>query len=153
MGNLPYTVFIVTSNTGRYDNGTRLATWKQLRKVLRNPNATIGVHTNNMHYLIDNEPALKYAKNYNRFKKDYQKSEKIIEEKTGHRTSNFAYPYGEGTNREQRYLVDHGMITFSLDNGIATPGYDLSQPLPRTMVDNHSWNDIIKKWVNTDATN
>ena len=27
MGNLPYTVFIVTSNTGRYDNGTRLATW------------------------------------------------------------------------------------------------------------------------------
>lgn len=38
----------------------------------------------------------------------------------------FAYPYGEGTNREQHYLVDHVMITFSLDNEIVTQGYDLS---------------------------
>lgn len=153
LGNIPYTIFIVTSNTGRYDNGTRLATWRQLRKVLRSPNVTIGVHTNNMHYLIDNKPALKYARNYLRFKKDYQKSEKIIKVKTGHQTPYFAYPYGEGTNREQRYLVDHGMITFSLDNGIVTPGYDLSQPLPRTMVDDHSWKEVIQKWVNTNATN
>lgn len=153
LGNIPYTAFIVTSNTGRYDNGTRLATWKQLHKILKNPNVTIGVHTNNMHYLINNKPVLKYARNYPRFKKDYQKSEEIIKDKTGHKTPYFAYPYGEGTNREQRYLADHGMITFSLDNGIVTPGYDLTQPLPRTMVDNHSWNDVIKKWVNTDATN
>lgn len=152
LGNIPYTAFIVTSNTGRYDNGTRLATWRQLQKVLRSPNVTIGVHTNNMHYLIDNKPALKYARNYSKFKKDYQKSERIIKKKTGHYTPYFAYPYGEGTNREQRYLVNHGMVTFSLDNGIVTPGYDLSQPLPRTMVDEHSWNDVIKKWVNTDAT-
>lgn len=153
LGNIPYTAFIVTSNTGRYDNGTRLATWRQLRKVLKSPNVTIGVHTNNMHYLIDNKPALKYARNYPRFKKDYQKSEKIIKAKIGHQTPYFAYPYGEGTNREQRYLADHGMITFSLDNGIVTPGYDLSQPLPRTMVDDHSWKDVIEKWVNTNATN
>ena len=78
LGNIPYTAFIVTSNTGRYDNGTRLATWHQLRKVLRNPDVTIGVHTNNMHYLIDNKPALKYARNYSKFKIDYRKSEQII---------------------------------------------------------------------------
>ncbi|KRM52921.1 polysaccharide deacetylase family protein [Ligilactobacillus araffinosus] len=153
LGNIPYTAFIVTSNTGRYDNGTRLATWKQLHKVLKSPNVTIGVHTNNMHYLIDNKPALKYARNYPRFKKDYQKSEKIIKKKIGHRTPYFAYPYGEGTKREQKYLADHDMVTFSLDNGIVTPGYDLRQPLPRTMVDEHSWNNVIKKWVNASVEN
>ena len=153
LGNIPYTVFIVTSNTGRYDNGTRFATWHQLRNVLHSSNATIGVHTNNMHYLVKNKPVLKYARNYNRFKKDYQKSEKIIKKHIGHKTPYFAYPYGEGTQREQKYLVDHGMITFSLDNEIVTPGYDLNQPLPRTMVDDHSWNDVIKKWVDISATN
>ena len=153
LGNIPYTVFVVTSNTGRYDNGTRLATCRQLHKVLGNSNVTIGVHTNNMHYLVNNKPVLKYAKNYNQFRKDYQKSEEIIKKKTGHYTPYFAYPYGEGTNREQRYLVDHGMIIFSLDNGIVTQRYDLSQPLPRTMVDNHSWKNVIKKWVNTDPSN
>lgn len=151
LGNIPYTAFIVTSNTGRYDNGTRLATWYQLRKVLRNSDVTIGVHTNNMHYLIDNKPALKYARNYSKFKKDYRKSEQIIKKKTGHYTPYFAYPYGEGTPREQEYLANHGMITFSLDNGIVTPGYDLRQPLPRTMVDDHSWKNVIEKWVDTNA--
>lgn len=153
MGNIPYTVFIVTSNTGRYDNGTRLATWSQLRKVLHNPAVTIGVHTNDMHYLVNNKPALKYASNYHHFQKDYLKSEKIIKQKTGHTTPYFAYPYGEGTDREQRYLANHGMITFSLDNGIMTQETDLTQAIPRTMVDDHSWNQVIKKWVNTHATN
>lgn len=55
--------------------------------------------------------------------------------------------------KEQTVSSDHGMITFSLDNGIVTPGYDLSQPLPRTMVDDHSWKEVIQKWVNTNATN
>lgn len=153
MGNIPYTVFIVTSNTGRYDNGTRLATWPQLKKVLHNPAVTIGVHTNDMHYLVNNKPVLKYASNYRRFQRDYLKSEKIIKQKTGHTTPYFAYPYGEGTDREQHYLANHGMITFSLDNGIMTQETDLTQPIPRTMVDNHSWNQVIKKWVNTHATN
>ena len=84
LGNIPYTVFIVTSNTVRYDNGTRFATWHQLRNVLHSSNATIGVHTNNMHYLVKNKPVLKYARNYNRFKKDYQNSEKIIPKHIGH---------------------------------------------------------------------
>ena len=153
MGNIPYTVFIVTSNTGRYDNGTILATWPELAKVLHDSNVTIGVHTNNMHYLVDNKPVLMYKSNYSEFIKDYHQSEKIIKKHIGHTTPYFAYPYGEGTQAEQNYLAAHGMITFSLDTSIVTSNQDLSQPLPRTMVDKHSWKNIVKKWVNTNAKN
>lgn len=148
MGNLPYTVFIVTSNTGRYDNGTELATWSELKKIRDEKNVTFGVHTDDMHHLIKNKPALSYAKNYDQFKKDYYRSEKIMKKHIGHTTPYFAYPYGEGTPREQKFLYDHGMFTFSLQNGIIVEGQDLSQPLPRTMIDNKTWNNVVKKWVN-----
>ncbi|MGX5377019.1 polysaccharide deacetylase family protein [Ligilactobacillus sp. LYQ135] len=150
LGDIPYTIFIVTQNTGRYDNGTKLATWDELHQVLKNSNVTIGVHTNKMHYLINNKPALKYANNYNEFVKDYKKSQQIIQKHTGHKTPYFAYPYGEGTAKEQKYLAKQGMYTFSLDNGIITQDQDLTQPLPRTMVDKETWNDVVKKWVGND---
>lgn len=147
MGDLPYTVFIVTGNTGRYDNGTELATWKELKKIIHNSNVTLGVHTNNMHYLSNNKPVLLYKKNYNKFVRDYKKSEKVIKKHTGKTSPYFAYPYGAGTPREQRYLAKHGMYTFSLQNGIIVSGQDLSQPLPRTMIDPKSWKNVVVKWV------
>lgn len=147
MGNLPFTVFVVTGNTGRYDNGTELATWKVLKEIIGQKNVTLGVHTNDMHYLSGNTPALKVKGNYHKFVKDYYKSEKVFKEHIGHKTPFFAYPYGEGTPREQRFLAQHGMYTFSLQNGVIQQGQDLSQPLPRTMIDSKAWNQIVKKWV------
>lgn len=147
LGHLPYLAFIVTGNTGRYDNGTRLATWPQLKKMQNKSNVMFGVHTYNMHRLRDNKPLLMYAKNYRWFTKDYWQSEQALKKHVGYKSQYFAYPYGEGTNKEQQYFVRHGMITFSLTNAIIEPGQDLTQPLPRTMIDGDAWQKIVRPWV------
>lgn len=143
---LPYTLFIVTNNMERYDNGTQLTSWAQIRNLYDDGLSTIGVHTNNMHYLINNKPALLKKGNYKAFTKDYQRAMKKIEYHLNVIPKYYAYPYGAFTPKEQRYLVKHGMVTFSLETQIIQAGYPLNQPLPRTMVDVNSWKNI-RKWV------
>ncbi|HAT54982.1 MAG TPA: polysaccharide deacetylase, partial [Lactobacillus sp.] len=49
----PFTISVITGNTGEYRAGTKLATWPQIMTMKKKAGAllTFGVHTNNMHYL------------------------------------------------------------------------------------------------------
>ncbi|MGT2961402.1 polysaccharide deacetylase family protein [Streptococcus caballi] len=144
---IPYTIFIVTALTGKYDNGTKLASWKQVKELQKNPLVTLGLHTNNMHYLINNKSAVISQASPKTFQKDFKKSVKTLYRRTGVKSNYFAYPYGESNQQVESYLHKEKMITFSLDNGIINEYSDLNQSLPRTMVDNQSWKKIVTKWV------
>lgn len=85
--------------------------------------------------------------NFKVFKKDFKRSVNKIEKHTGRDPHFFAYPYGEGTPQIQKYLVSQKFITFSLNNGIIDQKTDLTDSLPRTMVDRTSWKDVVKQWV------
>lgn len=144
---VPFTNFIITGNTNRYDNGTKLASWSQIKSMSHDKNANFGIHTNNMHYLVENKPMLSYEENYPQFKKDYNKSEKQLKNHLGYTSHYFAYPYGSGTLSEQNFFASHKIISFSLEIGIINSQQNLQTPLPRTMVDSNSWKSVVENWV------
>lgn len=144
---IPYTVFVITGKTGYYDGGTALATWSQINTMAKNPDVTFGLHTNNMHYLVDNKGVLTLNANYHTFQKDYHTSQKVLHAYLHRYGHFFAYPYGEYNDRVQRFLVHEGIITFSLVNSVLTPNTDLTQPVGRTMISANTWRDVVQKWV------
>lgn len=144
---IPYTVFVITGTTGRYDGGTALTTWSQIKTMSHNPDVTFGLHTNNMHYLVNNKGVLTLSANYHTFQKDYHTSQKVLYAHLHRYGHFFAYPYGEYNDKVQSFLVHEGIITFSLVNSILTPDTDLTQPVGRTMISNNTWHEVVQKWV------
>lgn len=65
----------------------------------------------------------------------------------GKSSSFFAYPYGDSTPRIQNYLVKNGIVTFSLNIGVITEKSDLTNSLPRVMVDNRTWQKVVLLWL------
>lgn len=144
---VPFTNFIITGNTNRYDNGTKLASWSQIETMGKSRQINFGIHTNNMHYLVENRPMLSYEENYPQFTKDFNKSEKLLKQHLGYQSRYFAYPYGSGTLSEQKFFANHQIISFSLEIGIINSQQNLATPLPRTMVDQNSWKNVVENWV------
>lgn len=144
---IPFTAFVVTGMTNNYDGGTALATWSEIKKMAKNPYVSFGLHTNDMHYQVDNHGVLTLSANYNAFKKDYHKSQKKLHAEIGRYSNIFAYPYGEYTPKVQEFLVKEGITTFSLENGTITNDTNLEQPLPRVMISPGTWKGAVEKWV------
>ncbi|WP_093624810.1 polysaccharide deacetylase family protein [Limosilactobacillus gorillae] len=144
---IPFTVFTVTGTTGDYNGGTKLVSWSQIRKMSSNPLVTVGLHTNNLHYLVHNKSAVTTPGKFKRFKKDYKQSQKIMVKNLGKPSSFFAYPYGDGNQQTQQYLVKNGIVTFSLNIGIITEKSDLTNSLPRVMVDDKTWEKVVRLWL------
>lgn len=144
---IPFTVFTVTGTTGEYNGGTKLVNWQQISQMSLNPLVTVGLHTNNLHYLTNNKSAVTTHGKFNRFKKDYRKSQRMMIKHIGKSSSFFAYPYGESTQQIQNYLSKQGIITFSLNIGIITEKSSLNNSLPRVMVDKNTWENVVIKWL------
>ena len=144
---IPFTVFTVTGTTGDYNGGTKLVSWDQIRKMSSNHLVTVGLHTNNLHYLVHNKSAVTVPGKFNRFKKDYKQSQKMMIRNLGRKSSFFAYPYGDSNQQIQNYLVKNGIVTFSLNIGVITEKSDLTNSLPRVMIDNKTWQKVVLLWL------
>lgn len=150
----PFTTFIITGNTGRYREGTQLATWSQLKYAQKESGKlmTIGVHTNNMHYLTANlVPIFNLPKNYDRFTKDFVKSRQVLLKHTGTYAEAFAYPYGGGTPRISQFLAtQHLGWVGTLDSGTVynNGNGDHSDLIytPRMIINTNSWPSI-REWL------
>jgi poly-beta-1,6-N-acetyl-D-glucosamine N-deacetylase len=150
----PFTTFIITGNTGRYREGTQLATWKQINAAKKDAGnlMTIGLHTNNMHYLTSSlVPIFNLPKNYHRFTKDFVKSRENLKKHTGLYGDSFAYPYGGGTQRISNFLRKQNLSWVgTLDSGVIFNfGHNNHSDLiytPRMIINDNSWPSI-KKWI------
>lgn len=80
----PFTASIITGSTGQYIGGEQLATWPQIMRLHRSEGSKmeLGVHTNNMHYLVKGTPAFNLKRNYTQFTRDYATSQKVMKQKT-----------------------------------------------------------------------
>ncbi|CAI2566322.1 hypothetical protein AKUG0406_02790 [Apilactobacillus kunkeei] len=152
--NFPFTTFIITGNTGRYREGTQLATWSQIHYARKEAGnlMTIGVHTNNMHYLTSNLiPVFNLPKNYGRFTKDFVKSREVLKAHTGIYADSFAYPYGGGTPRISQFLAKQPHLGWvgTLDSGtVYNHGNgNHTDPIytPRMIINTNSWPSI-REW-------
>ncbi len=147
----PFTQSIITGNTGWYKQGTKLATWPAIQRLQKRAHGlvTFGVHTNNMHYMVNHgTPVFNIPSNYTRFTRDYATSQRVLKEKVGYRSPIFTYPYGSGDSQIQKFLSNQpGLkVILTLNDGIVTNHSNLKQT-PRIIVNNYSWNSI-KKWIN-----
>ncbi|WP_054699848.1 polysaccharide deacetylase family protein [Secundilactobacillus odoratitofui] len=149
----PYTASIITGTTGEYIGGEQLATWPQILKLRKSAGnlLELGVHTNNMHYLIHGTPAFNLRKNYTRFKADFATSQKVMLAKTGKVSPIFTYPYGSGTPQVENFLMAQPSLNviYTLNNGIVTSAQNLSLT-PRMIVNTDSWPSI-NRWLATKA--
>jgi len=145
----PFTASIITGSTGQYIGGEQLATWSQIMKLYRSEGTkmTLGVHTNNMHYLVKGTPAFNLKRNYPKFVRDYATSQKVMKQKTGQTTPIFTYPYGSGTPLVQNFLVHQPrlQVIYTLNNGIVTNENDLKLA-PRMIITKNSWPSIAR-WL------
>ncbi|GHP13317.1 intercellular adhesion protein [Lentilactobacillus fungorum] len=146
----PFTVSIITGNTGWYKQGTKLATWPALLQMKKKAGklVTFGVHTNRMHYLVDNgTPVFNLPHNFTRFKHDYAVSQEVLKEKVGYRSPIFTYPYGSGTPQVEKFLSERpGLkVIMTLNDGIVTDRSNLKET-PRIIINSNSWPSV-RKWV------
>ncbi|AEV95819.1 polysaccharide deacetylase family protein [Pediococcus claussenii] len=145
----PFTVSIITGNTGEYRAGTKLATWSQIIQMKKKAGDLIdfGVHTNNMHYLTSNgTPVFNVPSNFSRFKGDYALSQKVLKKEIGSKTNIFTYPYGSGDTQVQSFLQEQPLkVIYTLNTGIVRRHSDLKNT-PRIIVNSNSWPSI-KKWL------
>lgn len=147
---LPFTVFIITGNTGRYREGTQLATWSQIRGAKKQAGdlMTLGLHTHDMHYLTKKfNPIFDQPKEYHRFTQDFATSKREMKQHMGINADMFAYPYGSGPDRINRFLsrqhLTSGIATLNV--GIVTDQTSMNQ-LPRMIINHESWPSI-RTWL------
>ncbi|MFC6182196.1 polysaccharide deacetylase family protein [Lactiplantibacillus daowaiensis] len=147
---MPFTTFIITGNTGRYREGTQLATWSQIKAAKKSAGSlmTLGLHTHDMHYLTKKfTPIFDQPNEYHHFTKDFATSKRELKAHMGVNAQMFAYPYGSGPERINHFLskqhLTQGIAT--LDVGIVTDQTAMTN-LPRMIVNSNSWPSI-EKWV------
>lgn len=147
---LPFTTFVITGNTGRYREGTQLATWDQIKGAKRRAGdlMTVGLHTHNMHYLTKKfTPIFDQPKEYHRFKRDFKTSQKELQAHMGIKATMFAYPYGSGPQRINDFLTRQhlpaGIATLNV--GIVDEQTPMNQ-LPRMIINHESWPSI-RTWL------
>ncbi|MHA8137818.1 polysaccharide deacetylase family protein [Lactobacillaceae bacterium Scapto_B20] len=147
----PFTTFIVTGNTGRYREGSKFATWKNIMAAKKKAGdlQSIELHTNNMHYLNRRlVPIIDLPNQYNHFTRDFITSQRIMHEKTGRFGTSFAYPYGSGTDRTTNFLNTQNLQwVATLNTGIVNDDTNLMYT-PRMIINNNSWPSI-HKWFAT----
>ncbi|MCT3215997.1 polysaccharide deacetylase [Lactiplantibacillus plantarum] len=145
---IPYTLFIITGQTNNYNRGSQMANWNEMRKLKNKSNlVTFGLHSNNLHFLVENRPVLSLPENYITFKKDLRKAQRVMQKELNVKSNLYAYPYGEATNRIQQYLTRHDFTTFSLDTGIISNTYNSNNAFPRIMVTRKTWSQEVSRWI------
>ena len=147
---MPFTTFIITGNTGRYREGTQLATWKQIKAAKQSAGnlMTLGLHTHDMHYLTKKfTPIFDQPKEYHRFTQDFATSKREMKQHMGVNAQMFAYPYGSGPQRINNFLTRQHLTSgiATLNVGIVDNETPMNQ-LPRMIINHDSWPSI-REWV------
>lgn len=145
---IPFTLFIITGEVGNPNfHGLELASWKQIKEMLRSGLVTIGTHTHRMHHLDkSNNPPFLNENKIADFINDTQLTIETVEEKLGFTPIFYAYPYGFGMPQTDNILLEAGYeMIFTLRPGIVKQG-DPAFFLKRVLITRDTWPKV-KDWV------
>ncbi|MDC0436231.1 polysaccharide deacetylase family protein [Candidatus Pelagibacter sp.] len=103
---IPFILFVSTETVG--NNG--YMTWKQIKKLEKEPNVHIGNHSHSHKYLVN-------------FKKkdfinDINKANTIFIEKLGYNPIFFSYPFGEYSEFIQKHITKNFKFSFGQHSGV-----------------------------------
>lgn len=119
--NLPFTLFLPTD---RLDSGlSRYINWKDIKKLQRYKNVTIGLQPATYTHLNDTTP--------DDLRRTINKARARLREETGREALFFAYPFGEWSAAYRALIEEQGFLAaFGQQSGVAYSGHDLLT-LPR----------------------
>ena len=116
---IPFILFVNTREVGSYN----YMNWEQILELHEDENVEIGNHSHSHEYLVEESPEV--------IKKDIVKSIKIFEEKLGHNSEFFSYPFGEYSSEFKKIIKDLGFkYAFGQHSGVIDETKDLWE-LPR----------------------
>ncbi|WOO87209.1 polysaccharide deacetylase family protein [Mollicutes bacterium LVI A0039] len=149
--NIPFCLFIVTSKPGTIDDERQYATWEQIIEMSNSGLATIGIHTNNLHYKVNGAPIFLDKNNIKQFETDLQASINIYNQYLHEKPKYFAYPYGYGIPETDKLLMDNGIeLIFSLESGLVTETTEKFF-IPRLLI-NEGNEQYASSWVSNEDT-
>ncbi|WP_203642553.1 polysaccharide deacetylase family protein [Levilactobacillus andaensis] len=146
---LPFTAFVITGNTGKYREGSQMATWQEIRQAqdIAGDRLILGLHTHDLHHLNANfQPIFTQPHYTGKFERDFARSRNELRTHTGVTATSFAYPYGGGTPAISHFLSQQDLSwVATLNSGIVTDDTDLNDT-PRLVVNQESWPSI-RDWL------
>ncbi len=147
--NIPFALFVITGNVGNQNfHGLKFCTWPEIKEMADSNLATVGVHTNNLHYLDSKtqKPPFLAPGSARCFAVDMRLSKQAMRKKIGITPCYFAYPYGFGTPETDKVALGSGMhLIFTLSSGVVKPG-DPAFFVKRTLVNKNTW-PAIAAWA------
>ncbi len=144
--NYPFVLFVVTSATGTSHDEREYATWEQIKEMNESGLATIGLHTDNLHYKENGNAVFLNSGTEELFATDLAHSIDVYKEQIGQKPKYFAYPYGYGRAETDQALFDQEIeLIFSLKDGIVTNETEAFF-IPRVVINEHS-DEYIKAWL------
>ncbi len=116
---IPFILFVNTREVGSFN----YMNWEQILELYNNENVEIGNHSHSHEYLVEENSEV--------IKKDIVRSIKIFEEKLGHNSEFFSYPFGEYSLEFKKIIKDLGFkYAFGQHSGVIDETKDLWE-LPR----------------------
>ena len=116
---IPFILFVNTREVGSYN----YMNWEQILELYKDENVEIGNHSHSHEYLVEENPET--------IKKDIVKSIRIFEDKLGHSSKFFSYPFGEYSLEFKKIIKDLGFkYAFCQHSGVIDETKDLWE-LPR----------------------
>ena len=116
---IPFILFVNTREVGSFN----YMNWEQILELHNNENVEIGNHSHSHEYLVEENSEV--------IKKDIVRSIKIFEEKLGHNSEFFSYPFGEYSLEFKKIIKDLGFkYAFGQHSGVIDETKDLWE-LPR----------------------
>ncbi|MDD3840686.1 MAG: polysaccharide deacetylase family protein [Clostridia bacterium] len=146
---IPFTLFLIAGHVGDPDfDNLSLATWEQIQEMVDSGLATIGSHTYDMHYLVEDEPVFFDPDQKTAFLQDLIKSKHTIEANlTGVQVVDFAYPYGDGEDELVPIIEQAGFLSaYILAPRIISKQNALFWQ-NRILVDDAVFQEIVKPWL------
>lgn len=146
---IPFTLFIIAGHVGNtdFDNLT-LVNWGEIQEMVDSGLATVGSHTYDMHYLVDDKPVFFDPERKIDFLDDLVKSKNNIETNLkGVEVVDFAYPYGEGKDELVPIIKEAGFLSAY----ILAPRVICEENAPywqnRILVDDIVFQEIVVPWL------
>lgn len=146
---LPFTFFVITGQVGKNLDGEQLATWPEIIDLAQHNNVTVGLHTNDLHFQVNNQPVLATKQvTISDMIKDYKKSRAKIKQQLNQEARVFAYPYGSANTTLTQYMMRHGIAgIYLLEPGIVTnDAPNIRQQIPRFIVTDTNFKQL-QDWL------
>ena len=125
---IPFILFVSTEPIGKFG----YMTWNQIKEIEKEEFAFIGNHSHSHEYLVNY--------NFEKFKKDIDKSIKIFEERVGYNPIFFSYPFGEYSLEQKKYIRKKFKYAFGQHSGVIDFNKDKFE-LPRFPI-NEEYGDL-----------